>query len=134
MSFAAGSRRDFGRRDFCCLARILARFAARFAAGFPARILVRFQARSRQDFGRREFRFGENLAGIQAILRRDPAKIPVLILQGNTLSSRYHLNCCNECQRLKYVSAAHILTWYTPGNTSRNVVHVLCNLLCLLNM
>ena len=38
--FAVGSRRDFGRRDFC----------------FPGRILARFAAGPRQDFGRREFR------------------------------------------------------------------------------
>ena len=37
-------------------------------------------------------------------------------------------------QRLKYVSAAHVLMWYTPDNTSRNAVRVLCNLLCILNM
>ena len=32
------------------------------------------------------------------------------------------------------MSAAHILMWYTPDNTSRNAVHVLCILLCILNM
>ena len=56
--FAAGSWQDFGRRDFC----------------FAARILARFAAGSRGDFGCREFRFPRS--------RRDPAKIPVHILQG----------------------------------------------------
>ena len=64
MSFAAGSRRDFGRRDFCFLTRILARFVAgsrrdfgRRDFCFPARILARFEERSRRDFGHREFHF-----------------------------------------------------------------------------
>ena len=64
MSFAAGSCRDFGCRDFCFSATILASFATGSRRDFglwdfcyPARILVRFAARSRQDFGRQEFRF-----------------------------------------------------------------------------
>ena len=48
--------------------------------------------------------------------------------------SRYHLNCCNECQRLKYVRAAHVLMWYTPDKIARNAAYVLWNLLCILNM
>ena len=70
--FAAGSRQDFGRRDFC----------------FPVRILARFVARSRRDFGRREFRFPERILpgsrrdsrweekSWQPKSRRDPGGIP----------------------------------------------------------
>ena len=30
------------------------------------------------------------------------------------------------------MSAAHVLKWFTPGNTSGNDVHNLCNFLCIL--
>ena len=49
--FAAGSRRDFGRRDFC----------------FPARILVRFAAGSRRDFGHRDYCFPARILIIKII-------------------------------------------------------------------
>ena len=95
--FAAGSWRDFGCQDFCFSSRILARFAAgsrrdfgRQDFCFPARILARFVAGLHQDFGHREFRFparilpgsqwgNKNPSGQSC---RDPAKIPILILQG----------------------------------------------------
>ena len=102
MSFAAGSRRDFGRRDFCFSARILARFVAgsqrdfgRRDFCFLARILARFAARSWQDFGRREFRFlARILPGSWRDSRReeksqlpksrrDPGRIPAEIAAGS---------------------------------------------------
>ena len=100
--FAAGSWRDFGRRDFCFPARITARFAARSRRDFgrrdfcfPARITARFPAGSRRDFGRREFRFPVRILpgsrrdsrrekkSRRPKSRRDPGGIPVEIAAGS---------------------------------------------------